>query len=111
MTAAIRRIVTAYCHLWATNRLVIRRLHALAVVDPGFSRADRGEWRRAALTALLDQHSGELASSAARRRRELVDALQMLTTFEAYDDLARGRRSESAVVRLIADIALRVICG
>src|ERR1700682_5099283 len=57
LTAAIRRIVTAYCHLWATNRLVIRRLHALADVDPGFSRADRGEWRRAALTALLDQHS------------------------------------------------------
>ena len=75
LTAAVRRIVSAYCHLWATNRLVIRRLHALADVDSGFSRADRGEWRRAALAALLTQHAGELAPSAARRRHELVDAL------------------------------------
>jgi AcrR family transcriptional regulator len=108
---AVKRIVSAYCRLWATNRLVIRRLHALADVDTGFSSADRGEWRRAALTALLAQHAGGLRPKAIKRRREVVDSLHMLTSFETYDELARGRRTETAVVRLIADLALRVING
>jgi AcrR family transcriptional regulator len=111
LTAALTRIVSAYCHLWATNRLVIRRLHALADVDAGFSRADRGERRRDALTALTGQHAGELGPRALRRRSELVDALHMLTSFETYDDLVRGLRSETAIVRLITDLALSFIRG
>jgi AcrR family transcriptional regulator len=109
LTAALRRIVSAYCRLWTTNRLLIRRLHALADVDAGFSRADRGEWRRAALAALLAKHSDELTAHFVRRQGEVVDTLHMLTSFETYDDLARARRSEAAVVRMIAVIALRVV--
>jgi AcrR family transcriptional regulator len=110
LTAAIKRIVSAYCRLWAMDRLVIRRLHALADVDSGFSRADRGEWRRAALTTLLAQHDDERAPSE-RKRHELVDTLHMLMSFETYDELARGRRTEVAVVGIIADLALRVVSG
>ncbi|HEY7981136.1 MAG TPA: helix-turn-helix domain-containing protein [Candidatus Eremiobacteraceae bacterium] len=108
LSAALRRIVAAYCHLWAKNRLMIRRLHALADVDPGFSRAGRGEWRRSVLTALVAQHADALGRVAARKRPEVVDVLHMLTSFETFDDMARGRRGEALVVRLIAKIALRV---
>ena len=111
LTAALRRIVSAYCRLWATNRSLIRRLHALADVDAGFSRVDRSEWRRAALTALLAQHSGERAPNTARRHRELIDTLHMLTSFESYDALARRGRSDATVARLIAELALRVVNG
>jgi hypothetical protein len=74
--------------------LVIRRLHALADVDSGFSQADRGEWRRNALTTLIGQHAGEFASGALRRRSELVDTFHMLTSSKTDDDLTRGRRSK-----------------
>jgi AcrR family transcriptional regulator len=111
LPAAITRIVSAYCQLWTTNRLLIRRLHALADVDAGFSRADRGEWRREALKELLAKHADERAPDAGPRRREAVDTLHMLTSFETYDDLARAHRSEAMVARLIADLALRVVMG
>jgi AcrR family transcriptional regulator len=111
LAEAVRRIVSAYCLLWATNRLVIRRLHALAEVDSGFSGVNRGEWRREVLRALLTQHDAEFAQRVARRRQELVDALHAVTSFETYDDLARGRRNDAAVVRLIAGIALRLVDG
>jgi AcrR family transcriptional regulator len=111
LSTAVRRIVAAYCHLWARNRLLIRRLHALADVDAGFSRADRGEWRRSALTDLIAQHADELGPGAARKRPEVVDLLHMLTSFESYDDMARGRRSDATVVRLMADAALHVAKG
>jgi AcrR family transcriptional regulator len=109
LTTAVRRIVAAYCHLWATNRLVIRRLHALADVDSEFTQADRGEWRRSALTALLAKHADALDLIGVRGRSDVVDVLHMLTSFETYDDLARGRRTEPAIVRLIAGLALRIV--
>ena len=107
--AAVKKIVAAYCRFWANDRVVIRRLHALADIDAGFRSSDRGEWRREAILGLLAKFKGRRARIAVRITPDVVDALHTLTSFETYDNLACGRRNEKGVVRLIADVAVRLV--
>ncbi|HKW45055.1 MAG TPA: helix-turn-helix domain-containing protein [Candidatus Eremiobacteraceae bacterium] len=102
---ALKKMAAAYCRFWATERVVIRRLHALAALDPEFSKVDRNEWRRQALEELLATFS----TGRTHAKRDAVDLLHALTSFEAFDSLARRPRTEKAASRLIAELAVR--CG
>jgi AcrR family transcriptional regulator len=106
--AAIQRLVVAFCRMWAAERTIIRRLHALAEVAIGFPKPRRDEWRRTAIRELLSKWPQPRDSRKNRSLPDVVDALHMLTSFETYDGLARDRRSEKRVVKIIAALALTV---
>jgi AcrR family transcriptional regulator len=108
--AAVRRLVIAYSRLWATERAVIRRLHALSDVAVGFPKSDRDEWRRNVIRELL-RKSADSRGRKVRLSRDVVDAIHMLTSFETYDGLARGSRVEARVVRLVSALAVTVVGG
>jgi AcrR family transcriptional regulator len=100
LMAGLQRLVEAYCHFWAGDRAVIRRLHALADIDPDFSRSDRSGWRRDAIHSLFRRSRGGVRSDLS----DLVDMVHTLTSFETYDNLARGSRREHEVAKMLFEV-------
>jgi AcrR family transcriptional regulator len=83
-------LISTFCHFWQADRLVTRRLRALATLDDDLhdvitARDDR---RRLAITAVL-KHPDE----------RLVTVLWALTSFETYDAIATDHAEAVATLR------------
>jgi AcrR family transcriptional regulator len=107
---ALRRFVEVFTRFWSTERVAIRRLRAMAIVDPreGTGARGRDAWRREGVRNLLRKFGD--APDLARDDR-LVDLVTMLTSFETYDQLAVGRRSAATVAEWIGDTVLALVHG
>lgn len=105
---ALRRLFETFVHFWSTERVPIRRLRAMAVVDPreGGGARGRDARRREAVTNLLRKFGDRPDLSA---DPTLVDLVTMLASFEAYEQLASGRRSDKTVTDLLVAAALALI--
>lgn len=105
---ALGRLFATFVRFWATERVAIRRLRAMAVVDPreGAAAVNRDRWRREAVTHLLRKF-GERPDLSADAT--LVDLVTMLASFEAYELMAVGRRSPETVAGLLTEAALALI--
>ena len=90
-------LVEAFCHLWKTEGALVRRLNAMAVLDPEVDRAlqERGGWRRDALGAIVGRRRRGRAGA------EIVDLLYVLTSFETYDTLASAGRNPNEIAALL----------
>jgi AcrR family transcriptional regulator len=89
---ALERFLDSFCRLWETDRLVLRRLRGLAVLDPdldGVLKA-RDSRRRTALQMLLNRYRVPMAP-------DLVEVLWVLTGFETFDVLAGPERDRASV--------------
>jgi hypothetical protein len=84
--AAIRSFITAFAGFWAADRVVMRRLRALAALDPevGTVIAARDQRRREGLTVL----AARLPAGTGPAARPAVQVLYALTSFENFDTLA-----------------------
>jgi AcrR family transcriptional regulator len=105
---ALADLITVFCGFWASERLVIRRLRAMAVLDPELAGVFRDDRRRQMLEAIVARLP-EAAAWSPSTSREKVDVLQMLTGFATYDSLAEARpdRVVRALQQLVR-LALRV---
>jgi AcrR family transcriptional regulator len=103
---ALRALIGAFVHFWATDRLVTRRLRCLAALDPDFQQVRaRDEWRRGHLRVLLERVVECRRDPAGIAFDETVDILQTLTSFETYDALCNPGRSEQQVAEIIWRLA------
>ena len=108
----IHQLIEIFVQFWESERDVIRRLHALGAIDRdiGVGLRARNERRRNALRVLVDQYS--LSALWIKINEPLViDKLQMLSSFEAYDALAiNGRTADDVyqILRKMADEALLI---
>jgi len=98
--AALDAFVERFVQFWSGDRLLLRRLYAIAALDREVdaSLAERIAWRRDGLKVLVKR----LKSKA---DQDVVDTLHMLTSFEVYDALASRSRKRSAVVSIIQGLA------
>jgi len=104
---ALSAFVDVFCHLWKTQRPIVRRLNALAALDPEVDRAlrGRGSWRHEGLTELVGRlRPGKEAGA-------LVDMLHALTSFETYESLAQGRRSSKEIPKLLQRACAAVVAS
>ncbi len=87
--AGLRSLVGVFARFWAEDRVVMRRLRALAALDPevGGVIASRDQRRRTALEVIVGRLFDERDQSPPRRE-QLVQTLWMLTSFETFDTLA-----------------------
>ena len=102
----IHQFMEIFVQFWDSERVVIRRLHALGVIDPEVGRGlrERNERRRKALSVLVDQYS--VSYLFIKIREQLVlDKLHMLSSFETFDALAINGRSADDVYRIIKMMA------
>ncbi|WP_131738232.1 TetR/AcrR family transcriptional regulator [Actinomadura roseirufa] len=103
LTTALDHFSEAFCVFWASDPLVIRRLHGMAVLDRVLDRLlrDRNEMRRSALVSLLERFGAGTGP-------DTVDMIWQLTSFETYDSLtgADASRDTAQAARLIAAAAV-----
>jgi AcrR family transcriptional regulator len=102
--AALREFVMVFGRFWAVDRIVMRRLRALAALDPDVEAviAARDARRLQGLTVLLSRFDGSWPESVTRM-------LYALTSFETYDTLAGADGDLAAVAPLVADLAFAAL--
>jgi AcrR family transcriptional regulator len=104
---ALEEFIATFCRFWASDRLVLRRLRALAALDPDFEQGVRAregrrqEGVRALVRRLAEAHGRPARGSV----DEAADLLLALTSFETFDALAVGRRGPAEVARLVYRLA------
>ncbi len=102
--AALREFIAVFGRFWAADRTVMRRLRALAALDPDVEAviAARDARRRQGLAALV----GRLDTAAQDRA---VRVLHALTSFETYDLLAGADGDLADAAPLVADLAFAAV--
>ena len=108
---ALDAFITAFGGFYDTDRLVLRRLNALAVLDAEVGRGlgARGERRREGIAIIVErivEARGQLAVDPAEAR----DLMGALTTFDTFDTLA-GERSITEVVPMLQRLVRTAILG
>ncbi len=105
---ALRRFVTAFGRFWAADRRAMRRLRALAALDPDVGQvvAQRDQRRRDGLAVLTDRLRPDLEPS---RRSRATNLLATLTSFETFDSLAGPDRPLTAATTDITELALAAV--
>jgi AcrR family transcriptional regulator len=89
---ALHRFVACFGRFWAADRPAMRRLRALALLDPdvGAVIAARDQRRQQGLTLLAGRLAPEAPDHAVR-------VLTMLTSFETFDTLAGSEEITAAI--------------
>jgi AcrR family transcriptional regulator len=104
---ALNQFLLVFGRFWEADRLVMRRLRALAALDPDFEQVIRARdaWRRQGISVIAERlidHQGLLPETA---RDEFVEVLFTLSSFETFDTLAGPTRSLEEVAPLVAQLA------
>lgn len=88
--AGLRTLVGVFVRFWAEDRDVMRRLRALAVLDPEVEAiiVSRDRRRRSALEVIVGRLFDGRELDPALGRQQVVRTLWMLTSFETFDALA-----------------------
>jgi AcrR family transcriptional regulator len=101
--AAIHGFITAFAGFWAADRIVMRRLRALAALDPdvGAVIAARDQRRRQGLAVLVSRLPGSAGAAA----EQTVQMLYALTSFETFDTLAGPDQDLAPVLPIVTRLA------
>jgi AcrR family transcriptional regulator len=104
---ALAEFITIFGRFWASERLVHRRLHGLAAIDPEFEPVLRARQsrRREGLRVLVGRLLKRRGRPSAKAIERAVDVLYMLTSFEAFDTLASDARSPEEVTPVVQRLA------
>lgn len=125
---ALNQYILTFGRFWDVDRLVMRRLRALAALDPDFEQLmqTRDQWRRRGVSVIAqrlfeqqapspgkfvdkgaDTHcpDEQQAPSSSPALDEIVDILFTLTSFETFDTLAGSSHSPEEVAPLVFRLA------
>jgi AcrR family transcriptional regulator len=125
---ALHQYILTFGRFWEADRPVMRRLRALAALDPDFERLirTRDEWRRKGVRVIVQRISEQQASSpdeaceevaatfhanesqapsSSEHLDEIVNVLFTLVSFETFDTLAGPTRTPVEVAPLIFRLA------
>jgi AcrR family transcriptional regulator len=108
---ALDEYITVFSRFWNADRLVMRRLRALAALDPDFEQVVRArdEWRRQGLHVIVGRLVAQYGRPTPEAFDETVNVLYTLLSFESFDTLAGPTCSieeVAPVVRRLAHAAL-----
>jgi AcrR family transcriptional regulator len=104
---ALSQYLVVFGRFWEADRLVMRRLRALAGLDPDFGQVIRARdaWRRQGISVIVQRLVDQLGPLPETARDEIVDVLFTLSSFETFDTLAGSTRSLEEVAPLVARLA------
>jgi AcrR family transcriptional regulator len=108
---ALASFIGTFVGFWASDRIIFRRLRALAVLDAEFEPAVRGreDRRRWGLKVILERVAARRGLTSDIDLEEIADLLHVLTSFETYDSLAEAGWGPDQVARAITDIAFAAL--
>ena len=100
----LQRFVEVFCHFWATNRLLIRRIHGIAAIDPEFENVIESRNRRRFEASIRIVSRFGIRNAV----NERAATLAALTSFEFFDNLANSI-DENQAAATILDLARKVL--
>jgi len=105
--AALDQYLLIFGRFWDTDRLVTRRLRALAALDPDFEQViqARDERRRKGVRVITQRLSEQKNIPPDTSPDEIVDVLFTLSSFETFETLAGPTRSLEEVAPLVCKLA------
>ncbi len=108
---ALDEYISVFSRFWDSDRLVMRRLRAMAALDPDFEQVirSRDERRRQGLRVIVGRLVEQHGRPAPEALAEAINVLFTLTGFECFDTLAGPTRTiqeVSLVVQRLARAAL-----
>ena len=103
---ALDRLIEIFARFWSSDRVVMRRLRAMAALDPELDQVlrDRVEGLRNGLRVIVSRLPKGRAPIA-----ETVDLLFALTSFESFDLLAGPDRTPEEVGPLVKRAAAAIV--
>src|SRR6266566_4375241 len=108
---ALDEYITVFSRFWNADRLVMRRLRALAALDPDFEHVIRArdEWRRQGVRLIMQRFGVKHMLSPTEHLDETVGVLFTLLSFETFDTLSGPTRSLEEVAPLVYRLACATI--
>ena len=97
--------VEVFTDFWAKDRLLMRRIHGIAAIDPEFGAVVEARNRRRQMAAgrVVDRLSRESNSQEPEDRSRKITTLYALTSFEFFDVLVEsGGNEKDAAQRVLA---------
>jgi AcrR family transcriptional regulator len=104
---ALDEYITVFGRFWDSDRLVTRRLRALAALDPDFEHVIRArdERRRQGLRVIVQRFVEKHGRPAPEALDEVINVLFTLIGFECFDTLAGPTRSIQEVTPMMQRLA------
>ena len=108
---ALGEYITVFGRFWDSDRLVTRRLRALAALDPDFEHVIRArdERRRQGLRVIVQRVAEKHGRPATPALDEAINVLFTLIGFECFDTLAGPTRSIQEVTPTLQRLARAVL--
>jgi hypothetical protein len=108
---ALDRFISVFMGFWESDRPVLRKLGALAVLDPelGAVLEERYRWRRLGAQAMVERLAKQRGRPKPGELDDAADLLYLLTSFSAYEMLASPRRNLKQVTALAQRLARRLL--
>lgn len=105
--AALDEYIAVFSRFWSADRLVTRRLRALAALDPDFEQVVRArdERRRQGLRVIVGRLAEKYGKPTPEAFDEVIDVLYTLLSFESFDTLAGSARSIEEVAPIVRRLA------
>src|SRR5580704_11595996 len=106
--SALLEFVDVFVRVWSSDRNVIRRMHALAALDPGLAQSVqmRSANRRHELEMILKRVRGQYGHPGFSKFSEALEIVYMLTSFETFDHLASAASRPGDVADAVKRLAL-----
>ena len=104
---ALDEYITVFSRFWDSDRLVTRRLRALAALDADFEQVIRArdERRRQGLRVIVQRLVEKHGRPAPEAAEEVINVLYTLIGFECFDTLAGSTRSIEEVTPIVRRLA------
>ena len=106
--AMLAGFVEVFTDFWAKDRLLIRRIHGIAAIEPEFGSAVEARNRRrvVAATRIVERISGQ---SNKEKQKEKIATLWALTSFEFFDAIAEGCGNVKDAAGIVLDLVNKAL--
>lgn len=109
---ALMNLIEVMSRFWAHDRLIIRRLRGLAVIDPEIEAGlrQRDEGRKHFMGSILGRLRDEAGWQSPMPHADATALLTTLASFETYDALAGECESPEATAKLL-QLSVKAVLG
>ncbi len=105
--AMLDGFVDVFSTFWSRNRLLLKRIHGIAAIDPEFGKAieERNQRRHGAAARVIERLGDRVQGQGA----EKIACLVALTSFEFFDALAEASGSVEAAEERLPGLIRRAL--
>ena len=103
--------VQVFTGFWAKDRLLLRRIHGIAAIDPEFGRAVemRNERRKMAATRVIERLYAGRPEVGAEEKMRKAACLTALTSFEFFDVLVESSGSVEMAASGVSQLVRKAV--